>query len=118
MLIEFDINMNDAETLLRHCTEHQPNTEDFRENARLKEALQTLAEALHDAMRPAPHRAESSETIEPQLLKAAVRLFGDSASAMSWLSRPLAALGQKSPRDVPNEEAMTLILRIEHGIVA
>lgn len=118
MLIEFDINMNDAETLLRHCNEHQPNSEDSRENARLKEALQTLAEALHDAMRPAPERIKSSETIDPQLLEAAVRLFGDSASAVSWLSRPLRALGQKSPKDVPTEEALTLILRIEHGIVA
>lgn len=118
MLIEFDLNMNHAETLLRHCSEHQPNTEDFRENARLKEALQTLAEALQDAMRLDPHRAESSETIDPQLLEAAVRLFGDSASAVSWLSTPLGALGQKSPKDVPTEEALTLILRIEHGIVA
>ncbi|MCF5691577.1 DUF2384 domain-containing protein [Pseudomonas sp. PA-1-2A] len=118
MLIEFDLNMNDAETLLRHCTEHQPNSEDFRENARLKEALQTLAEALHDAMRPDSECIESSETVDPQLLEAAVRLFGDRASAVSWLSRPLGALGQKSPRDVPTEEALTLILRIEHGIVA
>lgn len=52
MLIEFDLNLNDAETLLRHCTDHQPNSEDFRENARLKEALQTLAEALQNAMHP------------------------------------------------------------------
>ncbi|WP_010212549.1 antitoxin Xre/MbcA/ParS toxin-binding domain-containing protein [Pseudomonas sp. R81] len=118
MLIEFDLNMNDAETLLRHCTEHQPDSEDFRENARLKETLQTLAEALHDAMRPDPQRAESSEMIDPQLLEATVKLFGDSASAVSWLSRPLGALGQKRPRDVPTEEALALILRIEHGIVA
>lgn len=118
MLIELDLNMNDAQALLRHCTEHQPNSEDFREDARLREGLETLAEALDDAMRSDQQRVECYETIDPLLLEAAVKLFGDNASAVSWLSRPLRALGQKSPRDVPIEEALTLILRIEHGIVA
>lgn len=116
MLIELDLNMNDAQALLRHCSEYQPNSGDFRENARLKDALESLAEALSEAMSPYPERVESSEMIDPQLMDAAVKLFGDKASALSWLSRPLRALGNKCAKDVPTEDALTLILRIEHGI--
>ncbi len=29
MLIELDLNTNDAEALLRHCSEHRPNCGDF-----------------------------------------------------------------------------------------
>jgi len=67
MLIEFDLNHNDAQALLHHCTEHQPGSEDFRENARLREALETLAEAINDAMIPREESPESSETIDPRL---------------------------------------------------
>ncbi|CRM19923.1 putative toxin-antitoxin system antitoxin component [Pseudomonas sp. 24 E 13] len=118
MLIELDLNMNDAQALLHHCSEHQPNSGDFRENTRLKEALEALAEALGEAMDSKNEGVESSEMIDPQLLDAAVKLFGDKASALSWLSRPLQALGNKNAMDVPTEEALALILRIEHGIAS
>ncbi|XKU41425.1 antitoxin Xre/MbcA/ParS toxin-binding domain-containing protein [Pseudomonas [fluorescens] ATCC 17400] len=61
---------------------------------------------------------ESPETIDPQLLDAALRLFGDKAKATSWLCTPLRALGQKSPKDVPIAEALTLIACLEHGFGA
>lgn len=52
MLIELDLNTNDAQALLRHYTEHQPNCGDFRENARLRAALETLAAAIDDERSP------------------------------------------------------------------
>lgn len=48
MLIEFELNTNDAETLLRHALSFKPSTDDPRENARLKEALEALSEALSE----------------------------------------------------------------------
>jgi hypothetical protein len=77
MLIEFDLSNNEAEALLRHCSEHQPGTDDFRENARLREALQALAAAINDPMRPEHAAPVSNQSIEPQLLEAAIELFGD-----------------------------------------
>lgn len=48
MLIEFDLNANDAEALLRHCQSFKPGTDDPRENARLTEALEALSAALSE----------------------------------------------------------------------
>lgn len=118
MLIEFDLNHNDAQALLHHCTEHKPNSEDFRENSRLRGALETLAEAINDAMSPMEASPESSETIDPQVLDAAVAIFGDKKSAVDWLSKPLRALDAKRPRDVSIVHALTLLARIEHGFGA
>lgn len=50
MLIELDLSHNDAEALLRHCAEYQPDSGDFRENARLRDGLEALADAIHEAM--------------------------------------------------------------------
>lgn len=118
MLIELDMNTNDAQALLRHCTEHQPNCGDFQENARLREALETLAAAIYDAMSEKPEYAESLATIDPQLLDAAMNLLGNKVNAVDCLSKPLQALGEKRPRDVPIEQALTLIGRLEHGFGA
>lgn len=46
MHIEFDLNVNDAEALLRHCQTHVPASGDPREDARLMDALSTLEGAL------------------------------------------------------------------------
>jgi hypothetical protein len=46
MHIEFDLNVNDAEALLRHCQTHVPASGDPREDARLMDALAALVEAL------------------------------------------------------------------------
>lgn len=118
MLIEIDLNTKDAQALLRHCTEHQPNSGDFRENARLREALETLAAAINDAMSPEQQSHELSETIAPQLLDAARAFFGDKTSAADWLSKPLRELGEKRLRDVPIEGALAGIERLEHGFGA
>ncbi|WP_265534513.1 antitoxin Xre/MbcA/ParS toxin-binding domain-containing protein [Pseudomonas saponiphila] len=118
MLIEFDLNHNDVQALLHHCTEYQPSSEDFRENARLREALETLAEAINDAINPSEESPESSETIDPRLLDAAMAIFGDKKSAVDWLSKPLRALGAKRPKDVSIEQALLLFARIEHGFGA
>jgi hypothetical protein len=115
MLIKFDLNHNDAQALLHHCEEHQASSDDFRENARLREALETLAEAISDAMNPSKDSTESSEAIDPRVLDAAMALFGDEKSAVDWLSKPSRALGAKRPRDVPVDDALTLLARIEHG---
>ena len=118
MLIEFDLNHNDAQALLHHCKEHQPSSGDFRENARLGEALEVLAEAINDAMSPREESPESSESIDPRLLDAAMAIFGDKKSAVDWLSKPLRALGAKRPRDAHIEDALTLLARLEHGFGA
>ena len=118
MLIEFDLNHNDAQALLHHCTEHQPSSDDFRENTRLREALETLAEAINDAMSSREESPESSETIDSRLLDAAMAIFGDKKSAVEWLSKPLRALGAKRPMDVHIDDALKLLARIEHGFGA
>jgi hypothetical protein len=46
MHIELDLNQNDAEALLRHCSEHKPSSGDPREDARLRDALQELRLAI------------------------------------------------------------------------
>lgn len=118
MLIQFDLNVNDAEALMRHCAGHEPNSRDFRENARIREALETLGVALEDAMSPKQEALEPSETIDPELLGAAMGLFGDKAKAMNWLCTPLQVLGKKSPKEVSVAAALALIARLEHGFNA
>lgn len=68
MLIELDLNHNDAEALLRHCAQHQPSQGDFRENARLGEALEALAAAIEDAMNSTLGGQDSLGTIESPLV--------------------------------------------------
>lgn len=118
MLIELDLNTNDSEALLRHCTEYQPSSGDFREDARLADALEVLSVAIKTSMRAKQSSDESAETADPDLLETAINLFPDRAMAINWLSKPMRALGGKRPIDVRIEEALTLIARLEHGIVA
>ncbi|QXW42688.1 antitoxin Xre/MbcA/ParS toxin-binding domain-containing protein [Pseudomonas amygdali] len=118
MLIELDLNMNDAESLLRHCADFQPASGDAREDSRLSEALASLASAIKDSMNTRHCDSESMEVIDPKLLEAAIGLLQDQALATSWLRKPKRALGDKSPIDVPIEKALTLIARLEHGIWA
>ena len=49
MMIDFDLNQNDAEALLRHCQSFVPATGDSREDRRLQDALEALKEALEAA---------------------------------------------------------------------
>lgn len=44
--VELDLGTNDAEALLRHAQTYQPNTGDPWEDARLRDALEALGEAL------------------------------------------------------------------------
>nr|WP_312159423.1 hypothetical protein [Pseudomonas juntendi] len=46
MMIEFDLNQNDLEALLRHCQSFKPDSGDSREDRRLESALEALQEAL------------------------------------------------------------------------
>ncbi|MFJ4051541.1 antitoxin Xre/MbcA/ParS toxin-binding domain-containing protein, partial [Pseudomonas hunanensis] len=41
--------------------------------------------------------------------------FGDQNLAIDWLSRPLRVLGQKRPIDLPFQDAIELIKRMENG---
>lgn len=50
MHVDFDLPRNDAEALLRHCAERRPGTGDAREDARLRDALEALAEALRKGL--------------------------------------------------------------------
>ena len=49
MLIHLELNINDCEALLRHAREFQPNSDDARENRRLRDALDELVNALERA---------------------------------------------------------------------
>jgi hypothetical protein len=44
--ITLDLNQNDADALFRHCEDHKPASGDPREDARLRDALEALREAL------------------------------------------------------------------------
>ncbi|WP_164488704.1 hypothetical protein [Pseudomonas amygdali] len=46
MLVQFDLNHNDPDALLRHCQMFRPVSGDVREDARLVDALQALEQAL------------------------------------------------------------------------
>lgn len=52
MMIEFDLNTNDAEALLRHCRSFTPGSGDPWEDRRLQDALEALQEALEAAAAP------------------------------------------------------------------
>lgn len=54
MHIQFDLNCNDRDALLRHCQQFVPNSGDAREDARLADALETLATALEEASQMEP----------------------------------------------------------------
>jgi hypothetical protein len=118
MMIELDLNTNDSEALLRHCTGCQPNSGDAHEDSRLADALQTLAFAIKDSMKAKHPLDQSAGMTDPKLLEAAVSLFGDEALACRWLSRPVRAVGGKAPSDVDVEAALALVTRLEHGFLA
>lgn len=46
MFIEFDLNRNNFDALMRHCQTHRPSTGDAREDQRLLDALEALLEAM------------------------------------------------------------------------
>lgn len=50
VLLTLELSRNDAEALLRHAQEYQPDTGDHRETARLREALAALADAIRQDM--------------------------------------------------------------------
>ncbi|WLG46414.1 hypothetical protein [Pseudomonas sp. FP1740] len=61
-MIVFDLNTNNAEALLRHVEEFKPSSGDRCEDARLREALLELKEALvshlEDTSTPAAPKPE------------------------------------------------------------
>jgi len=62
MLIELDLNTNDAEALLRHCAGYEPSSGDYRDDSRLADALETLASAIKEGM----DKKEAMAAVEPQ----------------------------------------------------
>ncbi len=50
-MIEFDLNVNDAEALLRHCESFVPDSGDAREDGRLEAALEELRDALRQHLK-------------------------------------------------------------------
>jgi hypothetical protein len=49
MHIEFDLNQNELEALLRHCQTYKPTSGDVREDRRVQDALEALEQALLSA---------------------------------------------------------------------
>jgi hypothetical protein len=61
-MISFELNVNDAESLLHHCNSFAPDSGDAREDRRLRSALDELADAIRLHLRPttmAPHESHS-----------------------------------------------------------
>ena len=58
------------------------------------------------------------EKIDPVLLEAAIRVFGNEALAMHWLMTKAHALADKRPVDATVEDALDLLARLEHGLGA
>lgn len=58
------------------------------------------------------------EKIDPVLLEAAIRVFGNESLAMHWLMTPSRALVDKRPVDATTEDALELLARLEHGLGA
>jgi hypothetical protein len=50
-MIDFDLNTNESEALLRHCRHFVPSSNDPREDRRLEAALEALHEALMEHLR-------------------------------------------------------------------
>ncbi|WP_337153689.1 antitoxin Xre/MbcA/ParS toxin-binding domain-containing protein [Pseudomonas protegens] len=61
---------------------------------------------------------ESVDHIDPNVLTAAMGVFGNEIHARKWLTAPARVLGNKSPAEADIEEVMDLIGRIEHGFGA
>lgn len=58
------------------------------------------------------------EKIDPVLLEAAIRVFGNEALAMHWLMTQAHALADKRPVDATVDDALELLARLEHGLGA
>lgn len=56
--------------------------------------------------------------IDPVLLEAAIRVFGNEALAMHWLMTQASVLADKRPVDATVEDALDLLARLEHGLGA
>lgn len=65
----------------------------------------------------APSRCQM-EKIDPVLLEAAIRVFGNEALAMHWLMTKAHALADKRPVSATVEDALELLARLEHGLGA
>ena len=61
---------------------------------------------------------ESVDHIDPNVLTAAIGVFGNETHAKKWLTAPVRVLGSKCPAEADIEEVMDLIGRIEHGFGA
>ncbi|CRM69872.1 type II toxin-antitoxin system CcdA family antitoxin [Pseudomonas sp. 25 E 4] len=61
---------------------------------------------------------ESVDQIDPNVLTAAIGVFGNATHAKKWLTTPSRALGNKRPAEADTEEVMDLIRRIDNGFGA
>ena len=61
---------------------------------------------------------ESVDQIDPNVLTAAIGVFGNATLAKKWLITPARALGNKRPSAADAEEIMDRIGRIENGFGA
>ncbi|MFL9672937.1 antitoxin Xre/MbcA/ParS toxin-binding domain-containing protein [Pseudomonas marginalis] len=61
---------------------------------------------------------ESVDQIDPNVLAAAIGVFGSATHAKKWLTSPARALGNKRPAEADIEQVLDLIGRIEHGFGA
>lgn len=67
---------------------------------------------------PLRQGVQMEKKIDPVLLEAAIRVFGNEALAMHWLMTQASALADKRPVDATVEDALDLLARLEHGLGA
>lgn len=67
---------------------------------------------------PLRQGVQMEKKIDPVLLEAAIRVFGNEALAMHWLMTQATALADKRPVDATVEEVLELLSRLEHGFGA
>ncbi|WP_147468041.1 MULTISPECIES: hypothetical protein [Pseudomonas syringae group] len=79
---EIDLNKNDCELLLRHCKDDQPSSGDFREDARLADALEALTFAIKASMSAKHLSDQTVGAIDRRLLEAAIGICGNKAIAL------------------------------------
>ena len=96
---------------------------DLNLSAVLESAIAEAVDRFHEAEQGLGENRdvildESVGQIDPNVLGAAIGVFGNATLAKKWLITPARALGNKRPVEADIEQVMDLIARIENGFGA
>lgn len=96
---------------------------DLNLSAALENAIAEAVERSHEGEQGLEENRdaildEPVDEIDPNVLRAAIGIFGNATLAKKWLITPARALGNKRPVEANIEKVMDLIARIENGFGA